>query len=157
MPALLKRDTIRLLEASVESLHLAVSSLASPKRTELRQESASFATEIGLIGSAAELAMAACIVQALGPSALVATNGQFKTFREILAEFRSLVRLATPVSEFLTIGIADPGEHRNQLLESAKGFGILATGRAGGYTQVRAWSGRRRLSRATQCPIYWNG
>ena len=113
MPALLKRDTIRLLEASVESLHLTVSSLGAPKRTELRQESASFATEIGLIGSAAEMAMAACNAQALGPSALVAPNGQFKTFREILADFRSLIRLSTPVSDFLTTGIKDPGEHRN--------------------------------------------
>ena len=132
MPALLKRDTIRLLEASVESLHLAVSNLAAPKRTEFRQESASFAAEIGLIGSAAELAMAACIVQALGPSSLVATNGQFKTFREILSEYRSLVRLATPGSDFLTSGIGDSGEHRRKLLETIKGFAMLATGRAGG-------------------------
>lgn len=132
MPALLKRDTIRLLETSVEALHLAVSSLATPKRTELRQESASFAAEIGLIGSAAELAMAGCVVQALGPSALIATNGQFKTFREILSEYRSLVRLATPGSEFLSAGLADPTEHRQHLLEAVRSFSVLSSARAGG-------------------------
>lgn len=36
------------------------------------------------------------------------------------------------MSDFLTTGIADPGEHRNRLLETVKGFAILATGRAGG-------------------------
>ena len=71
MPLLIRYDAIRLLEASIESLHLAVNSLGAQKRVEFRQPIAEHSIEIGLIGAAAELAMSACVVQAFGPGLLL--------------------------------------------------------------------------------------
>jgi len=65
----MRRHAIRLLEASLESLDLAVSSLGATKRREFREPVATYAPEIGLIGASAELAMSACLVQAYGPRA----------------------------------------------------------------------------------------
>ena len=70
MPMYLKRDTIRLLEASVESISMAVTAIGLPKRYELRESVAENAVAIGLAGVSAELAMSAIIVQVKGEQAL---------------------------------------------------------------------------------------
>lgn len=64
MPMYLKRDTIRLLEASVESISLAVAALGLPRRYESREPASENSIAIGLAGVSAELAMSAIIVQA---------------------------------------------------------------------------------------------
>lgn len=58
MPRLLKKDAIRLLEASVESLNLALVGLGLPQRVTLKEVSAQYSGAIGLIGASVELAMA---------------------------------------------------------------------------------------------------
>ena len=79
MPMYLKRDTIRLLEASVESISMAVTAIGLPKRYELRESVAENAVAIGLAGVSAELAMSAIIVQVKGEQALCFPSGFYKT------------------------------------------------------------------------------
>lgn len=131
MPSLLRYDTIRLFEASVEALHMAVGSLGSEKRVDFRQQAAEHAIEIGLIGTAAELAMSACVIQARGPEAIKWPSGQYKTAGAILEEFRQIVAEPTATSSFLTEGSKDPASHRTSLLEVAKTFRVLIPARAG--------------------------
>ncbi|MEO0743439.1 MAG: hypothetical protein AAF089_17795 [Bacteroidota bacterium] len=137
MPLLLRHDSIRLLEASLESLHLAVNSLGAQKRTELRQPVAEHAIEVGLIGAAAELAMSACVVQAFGPSAILWPTGQYKTAGAILSEFRKMTRAASANTDFLVQGIEDDTGHRNKLISSTTAFRRLIPVRAAGLHSGR--------------------
>lgn len=132
MPSLLRRDAIRLFEASIESLQLAVTSLGNTKRVQFREPSAKYAIEVGLIGVAAELGMAACVVQALGSSAIELPTGRYKTAGHILADFRKLVREDGVNSEFLVQGIDNPREHRETILNHIIAFQRLISIRAGG-------------------------
>lgn len=132
MPPLLRNDAIRLFEAAVESLHIAITNLGSRKRVEFRQTQAEFSIEIGLIGVAAELAMAACLCQAGGPSAIAWPSGQYKTAGVILNEFRSLVSAGLANSAFLTQDILDPTAHKALLLGKTQNFRRLIPFRAGG-------------------------
>lgn len=132
MPPLLRFDAIRLLEASLEALDLAVSSLGSQKRIQFRQSSAEYAIEVGLLGAAAELAMSACLVQARGAGAIVWPTGQYKTAGAVLDEFRQLAGQSTAASSFLTEGVADPPTHRQALVDATRGFKRLIPIRAAG-------------------------
>jgi hypothetical protein len=98
----------------------------------VREEKSKHAAEIGLIGSAAELAMTACLVHAHGPSVQKWPSGRYKSFSEILDGFRDLVREGRPSSEFLVNEVDDPDEHREDLLGACSNFRILASVRAGG-------------------------
>lgn len=130
MPILLRRHAIRLFEASLETLGLAVSSLGATKRRDFREPTATYAPEIGLIGAVSELAMSACLIQAYGPNVNVLSSGRFKPFHMILDEFRSLVRRNDPASEFLFQDVPELELHRDQLLRLALPFSRLATARA---------------------------
>jgi hypothetical protein len=121
-----------MLEASLNALHLALSKLGSTTRYQVRETYSEHAAEIGLIGSSAELAMAACLVHAHGPSIQKWPSGYYKAFPAILNEFRKLVRDARPISEFLVDGLEDPKAQREELLESCSHFRILGSVRAGG-------------------------
>lgn len=132
MPIYLRHDSIRLLEAATESLHLAISSLGVEKRITFREPTAKWSVEIGLIGAAAELAMSATLVQASGSATIVWPSGQFKTFSAVLDDFRTLISTAPPSSNFLTKGVADPTTHRRLLHELTLSFRRLAAVRAAG-------------------------
>lgn len=132
MPLFLRRDSIRMLEASLNALHLALSKLGSTTRYEVRETYSEHAAEIGLIGSSAELAMAACLVHAHGPSIQKWPSGHYKAFPAILDEYRKLVLEARPNSEFLVEGLDDPKAHRERLLDACSNFRILSSARAGG-------------------------
>ena len=132
MPIKLRRDAIRLFEASCEALHIAVTQLGASKRYKHRTYAA-YAIEIGLIGAAAELAMSACLVQAIGQSALVLSGNQhFKSFAQIREEFRSLVQNAPPSLDFIFQDVADRVDHQKKLFEHSIQFSRLATVRASG-------------------------
>lgn len=133
MPPLLRKDSIRLLEAAVEALQLAISSLGRYKRVEFRQPPAEWAIEIGLIGTAVELAFSACLVQARGLSAIIRPSGMFKSAREILEDFRALVRDAAISSEFLVQGVDNSDNHRDSLLSHTITFRRLMPIRAAGF------------------------
>jgi hypothetical protein len=73
MPRYLSNSAIRLLEASQESLALALHCLGTPNRGSLRVEVARYSPAIGLIGAAAEQALAAIIVQVRGDDAMASS------------------------------------------------------------------------------------
>ena len=102
MPMYLKKDTIRLLEASVEAISLAVTSLGLPQRHLFREGSAQNSISIGLAGVSAELAMSAIIVQAKGENALRQPSGFYKTGGIIVDDFKELVNSKIPKLLFLT-------------------------------------------------------
>ena len=104
MPMYLKRETIRLLEASIEAISIAITALGLPKRIELRENTSENAIEIGLVGVAAELAMSAIIVQVNGAKALRLPSGFYKTGTQIVDDFKSLMRNRLPKMAFLTQG-----------------------------------------------------
>lgn len=133
MPLYLRRDSIRMLEASLDALDLALSQLGSTGRHKVREDGSLNAPEIGLIGSAAELGMTACLVHAFGPSVQEReSGGGYKTFSQILDEFRGLVREARPNSDFLVEGVDNAESHREDLINACSDFRILSTARAGG-------------------------
>ncbi len=116
----------------MDSLYLAVLSLGKPRRSEPRSPDSLHACEIGLIGSSAELAMAACLVQAFGPSAIQKQSGFFKTFGLLLEEFRLLVRDSPAAAGFLFQDVPDSLAHRDKLIQKAGQFRLLPTLRAAG-------------------------
>jgi len=132
MPSLLRKDAIRLLEASVNSLNLALIGLSLPLRNEPREHSSLYSSEIGLIGAAAEQAVNACITQVFGLKGLLTADGKFKSASQIFDEFVNMLKSPNPRSSFLFQGIEDPVAHRQQLLSKTTKFRLLAKSRAGG-------------------------
>lgn len=132
MPMYLKRDTIRLLEASVESISMAVAALGLPKRYELREPASENAIAIGLAGVSVELAMSAIIVQAKGEQALRLPSGYYKTGTHIVDDFKALITSQIPKMVFLTQSIKNPAEHISTILELSSKFKLLTKSRAGG-------------------------
>ena len=92
----MKRNTIRLLEASVEAIRLAAMSIGLPRRHELREPASETAAAIGLTGVSVELAMSAIIVQANGEQALKLPSGYYKTGTNIVEDFRALIASQVP-------------------------------------------------------------
>ena len=132
MPMYLKRDTIRLLEASVDSISMAVTSLGLPQRYELREPASENAIAIGLAGVSVELAMSAIIVQAKGEQALHLPSGYYKTGTHIVDDFRALVQSQIPKMVFLTQNIQNPSDHIAGILDLTSKFKLLTKSRAGG-------------------------
>lgn len=132
MPMYLKKDTIRLLEASVEAISLAVTSLGLPQRHLFREGSAQNSISIGLAGVSAELAMSAIIVQAKGENALRQPSGFYKTGGIIVDDFKELVNSKIPKLLFLTKNVDKPLEHISYILTASSKFKMLAKSRAGG-------------------------
>uniref|UniRef100_UPI004048591B hypothetical protein n=1 Tax=Roseivirga sp. TaxID=1964215 RepID=UPI004048591B len=56
MPRLLKNDTVRLIEGSIEALGLAQVGICTFRRDELKIPDVRYSPEIGLIGSSIEMA-----------------------------------------------------------------------------------------------------
>ncbi len=132
MPKYLKRDTIRLLESSVEAISLATMAIGLPQRHEFREVSSQYANAIGLAGVSAELAMSAIIVQIKGESYLRQPSGFYKTGGQIVDAFKELLNSKIPKMLFLTQGIDDPASHINCVLNSSVKFKLLTKSRAGG-------------------------
>lgn len=132
MPMYLKRDTIRLLESSVESISMAVTALGLPKRYELRETVAENSVAIGLAGVSVELAMSAIIVQAKGEQALCLPSGFYKTGTHIVDDFNELITSQIPKLVFLTQNVANPSEHISTILSLTTKFKLLTKARAGG-------------------------
>jgi hypothetical protein len=132
MPQFLRDDSVRMLEGAKEALHLALAGLGLPCRHEFREHTARYSSILGLLGVAVEQTMSACLIQVWGSEQLQKSNSTYKSGREILAEFRSLLRAPVARGSFLTSGVADPQAHRDTLLQATDAFGILITGRAAG-------------------------
>ena len=121
MPMYLKRETIRLLEASVSAISMAVAALGLPQRHEIREPVSENAIAIGLAGISAELAMSSIIVQAQGNQSLVLPSGFYKTGKRITEDFKILISSQVPKMVFLTQGIDQPTEHISALKEAFSG------------------------------------
>ena len=132
MPQYLRKDSMRLLEASMESLALALVGLGLPSRREFREPGCQYAATIGLIGTAAELAMSAILVQTYGPDILLKHDHKYKAGREILDDTRSLLKNPVPRTSFLTAGVSDEKKHRDGLFACTTGFVVLCRERAAG-------------------------
>lgn len=129
MPPLLKRDAVRMLEAASNCLNLGILGLGAPRSTP-RIEQSRYAAELGLFGSAAELAIGACMVQAGGPKALQRESGFFKTSAQVIDDFLAVLQNPTPKFVFLTASVQKPDTHRASLRKQALKFRLLAGLRA---------------------------
>jgi hypothetical protein len=134
MPRLLKNDTVRLLEASVEALGLAQLGICAFRKDQLKIEQVRYSPELGLIGSTIELAMSAVLVQSLGKKSMYRdfAVGKYKTAAEILSDFRSLLRQSSSNILFLINGVNNSQEHIDRLLELTNRFNLIITSRANG-------------------------
>ncbi len=134
MPRLLKNDTVRLLESSIESLGLAQIGICTFRRDQLKIEQVRYSAEVGLIGSSVELAMSSVLIQALGKKAIYRDykNGKYKTASEILSDFRSLLKQSSSNILFLTNGLSNSEIHITKILDLANRFQLIITSRANG-------------------------
>jgi hypothetical protein len=129
MPALLKRDAIRCLQGSTDSLSIAIAGLAFPLVGKYGL-AASTAPSVGLLGASAELAIAGCLVQTSGTRALQRPDGMYLSAPEALDRFRATVRAASAATNFLVQGVPSPDQHRSALVEATRSFPALFIARA---------------------------
>lgn len=134
MPRLLKQDTIRLIEASIEALGLAQIGICTFRKDQLKIEQVRYSAEIGLIGSSIELAMSSVLIQALGKKIIYRDfkTGKYKTASVILSDFRSLIQQASSNTLFLVNDVSNPEEHFKKLLDLTNRFQLIITSRANG-------------------------
>jgi hypothetical protein len=125
----------------MESLHLALVGLALPVRRESREPASQYAAPVGLVGAAAEQAMGAILVHVYGEDALRAHGSHFKSAREVLDDFRKLLRNPIPRASFLTAGVPAPASHLEELANATSSFIVLLSERAAG---LHAGSGPSR-------------
>ena len=129
---LLKRDSIRLLEASIDAISMAVLALGLPRKYEKYLDVSENAIAIGLAGVAAELSMSAILVQASGEKFLKLPSGFYKTGGMIYKDFKELVNSQAPKMVFLSCGMSDASKHIRDIIDASKKLGLLAQLRAGG-------------------------
>jgi hypothetical protein len=96
MPQYLRNDAVRLFEASMETLQFAIVGLGLPYPHGHRQDFACYAPVIGLLDAAVEQAMSACLIHIYGSDAILKTSTMYKTGREILHDFRAVLRNPVP-------------------------------------------------------------
>jgi len=134
MPKLLKNDTVRLIEASIESLGLAQFGICAFRRDQLKTEQVRYSAEIGLIGCSIELVMSAILIQSYGKKSIFRDyeNGKYKTASEILSDFRSLLRQSSSNILFLINGVSKSEEHITRILDLTNRFQLIITSRANG-------------------------
>lgn len=116
----------------MDSLAIALTALALPKRHQLRSEEAKNAAVIGMAGTSAEQALAAILIQVMGDEAAFVAGSQYKTASTILDEVRDVFRRPPSRAAFLTVGVSDPDAHRQTLLEMSLWFRALLSFRAAG-------------------------
>ena len=133
MPRLLKKDAIRLAEASIESLALAQVGVSSFHRIDHRENIVRFAPETGLIGTSIEMIMSSILIQAFDKSVVIKTGTRYKTAAEILSDFRNLLRQRPASLGFLTNGIDNKSAHLDQILNLTSRFRIIITSRASAF------------------------
>ena len=132
MPMYLKKDTIKFLEASIETISMAIMSLGIPERIELRNSETKRAITIGMIGISAELAMNAILVQANGNKSLLLPSGKYKSASMILDDFKKLIKEKNLKLSFLIKDVDNVEEMLSKILSKISKFKLLITLRASG-------------------------
>jgi len=130
MPRLLKKDCIRLAEASIECLALAQLGVSSFHRTDHKVNIVRYAPETGLIGTSIELIMSAVLVQAYDKKVILKDGTRYKTATEILHSFRRLLSDRPANISFITNGVEEGEAHLDHLLNLTKRFQVVITSRA---------------------------
>lgn len=130
MPQFLTRSAVRLLEASLDSLSLAMLAATAPVRHVYKSDAAG-AGAIGMAATSAEQVMASILVQVEGDDAILREGGKYKTAAEVLFDIRRILT-AAPVARatYLTSGVADPSAHRAALHAATGSFRLLMSSRA---------------------------
>lgn len=133
MPTLLKRETRQRLEASQRALLEALRLAQTPQTNGDTEGYSEGALEIGLLGTAGELALNACLFEVLGRKGIVRdTDGFFLTASHALDRFRKLLDTRIPKVGSLTKGVQNPGRHLELLKTQSCAFSVLFTMRAAG-------------------------
>jgi hypothetical protein len=132
MPKLLRGSTIQLLHGSIDMLRASIDGCGRARTDDDYAQAQCLAPETGLVGSAADLVLKACVFQVLGRSALLKPDGSYKTAGETLADFRRMLRSNHPRLKCLTAGVADPPAHLERLLHCTSRWRVLLTARAAG-------------------------
>jgi hypothetical protein len=104
--------------------------LATPKPVGYERVSTDGALEIGLIGVAADLAIAACLFELLGKRGIVRTCGFFLTASEALSNFRAVLKSGIPKLRLFTEGNADGEQYLRRLEQATISFTALFSARA---------------------------
>lgn len=132
MPMYLKKDSIRFLESSIETISMAINSLGMPERIELRSDLVKNSVTIGLIGIAAELAMDAVLVQANGRKSLLLPSGYYKSAGIIVDDFKKLIKEKNLKISFLIKDVENSEEMLEKLITKVSKFKVLMPLRASG-------------------------
>lgn len=130
MPMYLKKDTIRLLEASIETISMAITSLGVPDRIELRSNLVKNSVTIGMVGISAELAMDSILTQANGSKSLLLQSGYYKSAGNVLEDFKKLIKERNLKISFLIKDVDDIDDMLNEILKKIAKFKILMPLRA---------------------------
>ena len=132
MPMYLKKDSIRFLESSIETISMAITSLGSPERIDLRNNLAKNSVTIGMTGISAELAMSAILTQANGKKSLLLPSGYYKSASNILEDFKKLIKERNLKISFLIKDVDDMEKMLNDILNKLSKFKLLMPLRASG-------------------------
>jgi len=92
MPAVLKTDAIRLIEAAREFYTLALHGIVLPHFIKNRSKEAQYSPSAGMLGAAIELAIKCCLVQAKGKLSIFCGETKYKQASSCLDEFRKYLR-----------------------------------------------------------------
>ena len=111
----LKKDAIRLLESSIETISMAITSLGIPDRIELRSDLAKNAITVGMVGISAKLAMNAILIQANGSKSLLLPSGYYKSAGNILEDFKKLIKERNLKISFLMKDVDDIDNMLNEI------------------------------------------
>lgn len=130
MPRFLKKQTTQRLDASKRMLRLAIIGLACPRHHPLSMPGENSA-ELGLIGSAGELALAAVVVEIASEQSLVKSNGTYYSAGEVLSAFRDLLKRDGELPACLGTSSETCKVTAKKLLEASQRFAALFTARAG--------------------------
>jgi hypothetical protein len=131
MPRLLKNETQQRLTVSQQALRLAFSMLSNPKPVGYERQATDGALEVGLIGVAADLAIAACLYEIYGNTGIIrAASGLYLTASEALDRFRTALSSAIPRLGVITSGVNDPTTHLKKMENSCGGFPVVYSARA---------------------------
>lgn len=132
MPSLLKKGTRQRIEAAQVALYEGLSMAQRPVRTK-ESKLCEGAIEVGLIGTAAELSISACLYEVLGKTGILRKqDGYYLTASEALSRFKKLLSSSIPGLKPLLIGVDDQQKHLGELSNAASGFSVLFTARATG-------------------------
>lgn len=91
------------------------------------------AIEIGLIGTAAELSISACLYEVLGNTGILRKqDGYYLTASEALRRFKKLLASSIPGLKPLLKGVDDEQKHLHELTNAASCYSVLFSARATG-------------------------